>query len=488
MHKKTLEFRNWLKSEIETLRPGTKLMNYREMAVRWKLSGQTVRSTIQDFSKQGLLTVTQGRGIFLPIRKDELPQALPEVNSSSMSVADAVYEFICSGTYRVAEALPSVKYLSHQFGVSRSTVISAYRQLRERGHVTKIGKTFWVGGPGLVPGTGKLRECCFLCLASENISRVLNFEYWAPAYKKMFRDLSAQGYKISFVTVKNANELKNWIQGQSSLPAAILIYRIQSEEMLRDWISELKWMAPILEKDHVQCVLNIGKTRTMGKSIPNYYTRLSHGHALTSMMRNLAEYLVKHGYHRITLFFDEEQGQGILWLVSLFRIYPDLKSLVKTLEFKVILRLANPNEKLDQLKERIGKNRSREQIEKVLSKYRPITESDIFHLIHSTNNIEQNYPELPRGGAWIFCDAKNASQGYQWCKDKGYSIPDEHTIITLQDSPDCYASGVSVLVPDWDRIGYLMAHALIGDFKVPLSSKGFIRTSPILHRRLTTGF
>ncbi len=46
--------------------------------------------------------------------------------------------------------------------------------------------------------------------------------------------------------------------------------------------------------------------------------------------------------------------------------------------------------------------------------------------------------------------------------------------------------GISSCAEDWETIGYMAAHAIIGDIPVAKTSKGYIRTDALLLERATT--
>jgi hypothetical protein len=61
-----------------------------------------------------------------------------------------------------------------------------------------------------------------------------------------------------------------------------------------------------------------------------------------------------------------------------------------------------------------------------------------------------------------------------------------HSLVSLDNDPRFYHLGLTYCGPDWDTIGYQMAHAIIGDFPVARTSKGFIKTKAGVLEKLTT--
>lgn len=55
--------------------------------------------------------------------------------------------------------------------------------------------------------------------------------------------------------------------------------------------------------------------------------------------------------------------------------------------------------------------------------------------------------------------------------------------MTLENEPIASAGSISSCAPDWQQMGYLMAHGLMGDIPVARSSQGFIPIScPLVQR------
>ena len=74
---------------------------------------------------------------------------------------------------------------------------------------------------------------------------------------------------------------------------------------------------------------------------------------------------------------------------------------------------------------------------------------------------------------WVFIDDEEAAKDAVWARSHKVKIPQDLQIIGLEDRPSCYPSVLSTGVPDWEGCGYLMAHALMRDFPVARTRKGF---------------
>ena len=71
-------------------------------------------------------------------------------------------------------------------------------------------------------------------------------------------------------------------------------------------------------------------------------------------------------------------------------------------------------------------------------------------------------------------------------KAQGLRVPQDISIIGFQNDPRFYHLGISTCGPDWDGMGYVMAHAIIGDVKLARSQKGFLKVRGLMVDKLTT--
>jgi len=87
---------------------------------------------------------------------------------------------------------------------------------------------------------------------------------------------------------------------------------------------------------------------------------------------------------------------------------------------------------------------------------------------------------------WVFGADSEAAMAIDWADEQGIHIPGQLSIMGLQHSPSFFHRGLSLCGPDWDTIGYQMAHSLIGDVPVAKTGRGFIRSRAIVIEKLTT--
>jgi DNA-binding LacI/PurR family transcriptional regulator len=87
---------------------------------------------------------------------------------------------------------------------------------------------------------------------------------------------------------------------------------------------------------------------------------------------------------------------------------------------------------------------------------------------------------------WIFNQDQDAAAAVRWAQERRIEIPARVSVLTLENNPQNYELGISLCEPDWEHAGYLLAHAIIGDFPIEKTSKGFLRTRARVVTKLTT--
>jgi DNA-binding LacI/PurR family transcriptional regulator len=79
-----------------------------------------------------------------------------------------------------------------------------------------------------------------------------------------------------------------------------------------------------------------------------------------------------------------------------------------------------------------------------------------------------------------------AADALGWLERQGIPVPDRVQVVAFDNDPDYHSLGITSCLPDWEGIGYLMAHALIRDFPVERTRLGYIRMRALLLERETT--
>jgi hypothetical protein len=198
--------------------------------------------------------------------------------------------------------------------------------------------------------------------------------------------------------------------------------------------------------------------------------------------------IINFGHHKgvIHVALIESSYLSNLELLSCFRILTELQALGAQTDFSIVVQSVHGNRTRGAFFADIYEQRSRETIQATLSKYRPTPFTDLEQRTKLVRSFRHVLPQLPHRGAWVFTSDDDAAEAITWCEDRGVAIPGKLSVIGLENRPGFHTLGLSCCEPDWDRIGYTLAHVLIGDMPLELTRKGYLRTPAIMLERRTT--
>ncbi|MBD3319933.1 MAG: hypothetical protein GF350_02440 [Chitinivibrionales bacterium] len=121
-----------------------------------------------------------------------------------------------------------------------------------------------------------------------------------------------------------------------------------------------------------------------------------------------------------------------------------------------------------------------------LYKYKYTSFEDAKKHIKFTDDFSKVFEDSLNARIWMFTENRQAVIAQQWAIQRGIAISKLLSIISLENNPAFYHMCITSCIPDWDKIGYVMAHAVIGDIPIKKTSKGFIRANVKTIERLTT--
>jgi len=87
---------------------------------------------------------------------------------------------------------------------------------------------------------------------------------------------------------------------------------------------------------------------------------------------------------------------------------------------------------------------------------------------------------------WLFQTDSLAETGLASLARSNIKVPARLSVISLENDPGFLHLGLSVCAPDWERAGYLMAHAVVGDFDPARTDSGYLRLPCLFVPRFTT--
>jgi hypothetical protein len=373
--------------------------------------------------------------------------------------------------------------MSLQFKMSRRTVIAAYRQLTSEGHVEKIGRNFWVGGLRRLAAAAAKKDVFLVYGGEEDFGDFFLNDPLMPAYRTMEDVLAASGFVLRFEHLDRLAEIHEGWKRRGRFPYGVVLYRFDAEQMEQalptlDGLLSLKGPArpPVL----------LDWTLGYFAAMPKKLHILSRPNICTAMARALARFIVNGGCRSVNMYIDEHEtfvtGKSMWRLYDFMRLRAEIKYLDAGCEFRFIIVGDGRTLERESLCEAVD----REIADRLLGKYSPTPFSSISDEVSVAAGIPMACAAYPGASAWLFQKDVHASQALVWAGDRSVRVPEEVSVVCLEDNPGHYRQGISRCEADVEAIGYLMGHVIIGDFAVQKTTKGFIRVGAKIVEKLTT--
>jgi hypothetical protein len=300
------------------------------------------------------------------------------------------------------------------------------------------------------------------------------------AFKRMEYELLKYGYSIKYVHIKEAETLlEDWLRARRS-PNGLVFLKIKQNlyESIRAPLQKL-----VRFMDHrAPTVLFISSGRPLRDRIKKMNHILLGGNTFTELCRAVARYLHENRYRKLTLFYDQNRRGHTI--IAYLKIRPEILRLQRDFVFQQVIK---PREETASPKEFIEKHIA-EDVEKkgTISKYEYTPPLALEKDMIITNDFRKTYRSCLDSQVWVFAHDEDAAAALDWAEKNGIEVPEELSIVGLDNNPLFYHRGISSFEEDWDTIGYLLAHSVIGDFPIKKTGKGLLRTPAIMFNRNTS--
>ncbi|MBD3243510.1 MAG: hypothetical protein GF331_23165 [Chitinivibrionales bacterium] len=209
------------------------------------------------------------------------------------------------------------------------------------------------------------------------------------------------------------------------------------------------------------------------------------GNIATVWARTLARFLFEKKLTNAVLFHDQRRGVPRSLAANL-KLLPEMRHLDASARLRVVVKapafVQDPSALLNRFLEFDGAS----DIPRVLTKYERISLDTMRREVTVVADMAEAYEAVLDAGVWIFSRDDDAVAALAFLERKGVAVPSDLSIIALENSAHYLRFGLSTCVEDWETIGYLMAHAIIGDFTVAKTTKGFVRPAAVVLQRSTT--
>lgn len=479
--KKIQQFKQWLQSVIAQNDSGLQLPFDRDLSRRFGISMRSIARVMKEFAEANQIERVHGKGTFVckqnvsaPAAPVQAPQSAPE------RLAESILDAFRRGDLREGEALPSVKYMTRRFHVAPATVSGAYAQLVASGYVTRIGKTFWLGRFGELAHAGKQREIIVFVENHAQLAALYHpHTFLSSALRKMEDILSSSRYRISYRYLSELSELiADWRKGRTA-PSGLVLYR-HTDKHLRTYpaIKLLLKQPTMLASMPVLVDLEWGR-RVKPSS---HVTVLSRNHIYTAVGRTLGEYLRRTDYQTITLVIDNEfsrTGGFPAQFSHSIKLFEEIDHALPSSDLSIVLAGQPHNADIRQWIVDTFEFHAH-------GKYRPISVGEFLSRVRTVPTLTDVVKEDMNRTTLVFSRDSMAVHAIRLCQKDAIAIPGQCSLIGLENDSAYFHYGISACVPDWEAIGYLMAHSFLRDFPIEKSRKGFMQTRAKMICRHTT--
>lgn len=481
----TLRLKEWLDNQIRSSTPGKRLPTGKILARTFNLSEITVKKVLRTYTKSGKLYSARGMGTFIPSNKIQSADIMIEPPKSSVeNIVEHLDNLISRGILKRNEALPPIKTITIQFKVTAATVIKAYKRLQKIGRITKVGKTFWVGSFDRIVFSHPQKEVYFFHEDSADLNEAFNTGFVYRAYRKLQSELIFNGYLLRFEPVSQINKLfSQWLK-KCIIPYGLIFYNVNSKvypkikepvELFTKRVKKQSGYCPKILFDWSR-----GYYESTGRAITDF----QRGHVTTSASRKLASYLIENSFKSIAFFTSHtDKVWQASWVSSFLKIRTELQPALYKCTIRFFVwpsKTANEKVAPSKITQSSFFTSHANWLGDWFQKYQSQSIEGVRHEIIGVKDLNEAVSKTDKSKVWIFSRDKDAVGALSMTQ------AGKHAIIGLEDDPNYYHFGLSCCIPDWETIGYQMAHTIIGDIPVKKTHKNFLATNAIMLERLTT--
>jgi DNA-binding transcriptional regulator YhcF (GntR family) len=474
----------WLMDQAKT--PGARLPTDARLAETFGCSVRTVARVMEKLRSRNSFVRIPGKGTFVSSGDPEPPSpAIAPSRTSVDSLVDYLMEKIRTGEMIRGDSLPQVKYLARQMKTGYTTVVKAYRLLREMKQAVKIGKTFWVGETSEDGMPAAKGEVFLFKHHSDDFADIFESDMLAASFMKMEREFSAAGRLLRFQNTDRLNAVSRQWFASGKPPIGIIFFRTRQEDYreLSDRILQL------IKRSHheFQTPLRVLLDCELGSifdTIPRSMHVLGRGHISTATARSVARYIIASGHRQVALFTSDSSW---VWRIppeaACMKIWIETRILKPAVHFDLMVKSESREPGAGRrFLGQMGNMRTQ------VAKYPGVSIDGLRDFVSDTASFERCFRRYAGNSLWIFTHASGAATALDWCAKHGVDVPGKISVLSLENHSDCYRLGISSCDPDWERIGYVLAHAILGTFPIEKTRKGFIRTfARLIHRSTTRG-
>ncbi|MBN1675561.1 MAG: GntR family transcriptional regulator [Kiritimatiellae bacterium] len=482
MTRNSWQFAAWIRQKLAEGAPGERLPTDAQMAEMFGLSKSTVRRLLARHAGGDVLSRIPGKGSFLSGPPQPPPVCEPP-RTSAENIAAQILDDIHAGVLRRGQVLPPVKQMVYRLRVSAATVRRAYGLLRQRHVVTRTGRTYRIGGFTEVLRPGADRDVMLFGEKPSHIARLFTTDELAPAYRKMELELHANGLVLHVEPLEAIGRLLPLWRRRRQLPQALALWlaNLSDFEVHQKTYARIRRLADALGRRPP--ALLVDGYGPAPPRCPRGIHLISRGNIVTASARMLAEYLVRCGWRAACFFAEHEDPKRVIQWV---KARAELKHLDPEFEFRMVARAEGGGREARRSGQALTNVLRTPGTALVLTKYERVPVDVLLGELVILRNFAELYARFPHARMWVFLKDRCAADALHWARDAGVPVPRALSIISTEHDPNYYHLGLSCCMPDYEQIGYQMAHALIGEIPIRRTTKGYIRTEALLMEKETT--
>jgi DNA-binding transcriptional regulator YhcF (GntR family) len=441
----------------------------------WDLSQRSVRRILRTFREAGLVYRVRGKGTF--VGKEYRPVKAPEqVLSSAERLAGELLQLMRRGELRKGDALAPIKDACGRYRVTPATVVAAYRSLVSADHAVKVGRRYYVGDFASIRKRRDGGEVLLGLFGMSDFAELYQRSRLRESYRRMERELVKQGVCVRHV---HGRELWGMLSGRGakrSLPSGIVLTCLDTETHERTR-GDIRKLARSCRGGSCRILVVSHDTRRRVEGV--WY--VSHADIEAAVSDRLADYIRAARFEAARLFVDERSG-GDEALLSWARMAARVKRAAGCSSFEIVVKSRAPSEPskdfVERMTERLG-------APFLLSLKQCLPAGgDPERVFSVVDDFSRCWHRSEQRMLWLFARDGDAVSALRFAQRQGVLVPRDAAVMGLENDPQYCGQGLSCCVPDWDAVGYQMAHVLTGDFAVEAGEKrGFTTQALLLNRR-----
>lgn len=475
--------RRWLDTTIAAATPGTRLPSDSSLVRRFGLSRATVAAAVGELVRDGSLVRRRGSGTFVAPLPDPCADSSPllPVHNAVDRLVERLQAMLADGTVRRGQALPSITYFTHQYHVSRRTVIDAYRRLAERGLIVKIGKGFWNQGPDDIVTPPGHREVFLFVHSEDELSRVFVEGRYAAALRVMEDLLWAHGYLVRYTFYDRLPALARlW---RLEPPYGAFFCNVKEAEH-----AQLRRLVHPLRRRHGNRLPVLLEWRPADiRRVPHPFMHVSELDITLTLVQTCADHILRCGLPAGDFVIRQEDfyrvGMRTMLLYDFIWLRAAIKHRIPSFDFRLVVLKARP----DFTKEGFFATADIPTLTQTAGWYGPVDVATLARETVFIDTLDEIIPTRRTPLLYFTQHDRDAASIIDRLARRGITPPRQAALLSADNDPACYHYGISRCEVDWQGLGHVLAHALIGDRPVPSKPNHLLGVRARVLEKMTSG-